>query len=260
MKKRIFILTLILSLVCWLPAGAYWAENESDPSNAVGETALGLLTADALRLTTGSDVAIVVPAELGAALDTAAITQEALAQSYPQDLAVMQTDIPVRSLWQLLEQMLSCLTLTDTGLVNNRRSDITRFPQVSGLRFVYDPAQKAGSRLLSLATEDGTVLDAEDEETTLTLCGSLTLLSGGYGGPAAESVRPAGTQRELMMEFFSAATVDEAPQDGRAILMTDRSHSGLVLAGRIARWTIAAGLLSAGILFLGSDRKRRQFP
>lgn len=115
------------------------------------ETNLGNLVADALRFVAGTDVALQNGGGIRASVNAGDVsvgdTFNVLSFT---NLVVAAQTMTAEQLRGVLEHGLGGTTPTGTAE--------GRFPQLSGLRVVYDSTLPAGSRIVSLVLDDGTVL------------------------------------------------------------------------------------------------------
>jgi len=106
------------------------------------ETAMGNLIADAIRDSTGADIAITNGGGIRANRQYAAgssLSRRDILSELPFGNATVMVEITGKDVRDALENGLS--------QVDNRAG---RFPQVSGLKLVYDPKATAGNRIVSL--------------------------------------------------------------------------------------------------------------
>ena len=89
---------------------------------------------------------------------------------FPFGNNVATTIMSGKQLWQALENGVSKWP-TDG-----------RFPQVSGLRFTFDPTKPAGSRILSVSRPDGSPIPADAKTFTVTTVDYLIAGGDGYQG------------------------------------------------------------------------------
>ncbi len=108
------------------------------------ESGIGNWVADAMRAATGADVAIQNPGGLRADLDAGPVTVRDVFEIMPFDNRIVVVTLTGAQLRQAVEQG-----------VSGRSS-----PQVSGIRFRFDPGRERGARLLSLELADGRPVEA----------------------------------------------------------------------------------------------------
>lgn len=114
------------------------------------EAAIGNLIADAIRASTGADIAITNGGGIRANKQYpagATLTRRDILSEMPFGNATVMVEITGKDVKDALENGLS--------QVDNRAG---RFPQVSGLKIVYDPKAPAGARVVSVEV-NGTPLD-----------------------------------------------------------------------------------------------------
>lgn len=152
-----------------------------------GENAFGNLVADALREAVAADVALMNSGGIRGNrryLPGAVLTRGDL-----------QSELPFRNRIALLEisgaQLRSAL---EDGL--RGYDDLTgAFPQVSGLRVVFDPEAEVGRRILSVETDDGPI----DENRRYSLATVDFLAQGGDGYASLTAGRPLRTSINTLL-------------------------------------------------------------
>jgi 5'-nucleotidase len=186
-----------------------------------GESALGNLVADAMRLRYGTQLALTngggirrsLPADNYLPADT---TLRRLAAPYvigpPFDLVKgdVQTILPFGNLavtrtvtgaqlWSALENGVSQINLANTPIGADGR-----FPQISGFRFKYDATKPAGSRVWEVTLADGTPIPKDG--TTYTFTTNDFVNSGGdFYSMFADGQ---GVSREILADVLRAHISD----------------------------------------------------
>jgi hypothetical protein len=179
------------------------------------ECSLGDSVADSLRSQFDTQIALVGGGELGYSLISGQISDADLENALPVDSPISTVTLTPAQLTQLLESLLGHGTAEGNSYLDTELSAFDGFPQLSGLTLTYDITAPAGSRLVSLALEDGTVLDTSDDTTQLALAATLPLLDGTYG-PEISGAEPTGlTLRQVFSAYLSEHSDLETPQTGR---------------------------------------------
>ncbi|MEG0973048.1 MAG: 5'-nucleotidase C-terminal domain-containing protein, partial [Lachnospiraceae bacterium] len=106
----------------------------------VQETNLGNLAADAMRVITGSDIALENGGGIRASIQPGDITKNHMATVFPFGNTVMVKEVTGEAVKKALEQSVSGYPEAMGG-----------FFQVSGIKVQFDPMQEAGSRIVSIA-------------------------------------------------------------------------------------------------------------
>lgn len=147
----------------------------------VEECNLGNLIADAYRWETGADIAIMNGGGIRANIDTGEITFGEVLEVLPFGNTVATMDIDGASIVAALENGVSTIILNDAGQVQRGGAN-GRFPQVSGIRYGYDPNLEAGSRItfVEVLQDDGTYAPI-DESATYSLTVLNFMATGGDG-------------------------------------------------------------------------------
>ncbi|MSW80966.1 MAG: hypothetical protein F2840_07420 [Actinobacteria bacterium] len=125
---------------------------------------------------------------------------------FPFGNNVATTTMTGRQLWSELESVVSKWP-TDGP-----------FPQVSGLRFTFDPNKPVGSRILSVSRSDGSPIPADAQQYTVTTIDYL--ISGGDGYQSVFSAADS-----VMREPYLEAVLDAFRKDlaaGRVTLVPRR--------------------------------------
>lgn len=147
-----------------------------DDTTGTGETALGNLITDAQRWKVGADVAFLNPGGIRADLAAGPVTWGDLFATQPFGNELILVDLTGAQIYALLEQQW--------------QQGGTRFLQLSGIEYDYNPSLAAGSRIVEVRAADGTPLDLE---ASYRVVANAFLANGGD----AFSVMEEGTNREV---------------------------------------------------------------
>jgi 5'-nucleotidase len=190
------------------------------PSTSVsrrGESVLGDLVTDAMRVGTGADIALLNAGtlRLDDAIQPGPITNHQLESifPFPDQTRIVTFPLTGARLRRLLEHGLSARVLGTGG-----------FLQVSGLSFTFDPARPSGSRVVGeVRRGDGKVLAPTD--TITAAFGVYPACEGGdgYSVPEAESAcgqrQTAPRAVDLLTRYITESLGGkiEAPKDSRVV-------------------------------------------
>jgi 2',3'-cyclic-nucleotide 2'-phosphodiesterase (5'-nucleotidase family) len=130
------------------------------------ETNLGDLVADVMREAAGADVALVNGGTIRAGIPAGAVTVGGIYDVLPFDNWLISFALTGRELRAALETGVSRVEVRDGG-----------FPQVSGMRFLFDPRKPVGGRILSVEVGGAPL----DEARTYVLATHDFLAAGGDG-------------------------------------------------------------------------------
>lgn len=173
------------------------------------ESAMGNLIADAMRVAVGADVAITNGGGIRAdrTYDAGAVlTRRDILSELPFGNVTVMTEITGQ---QILDALENGVSQVENGA--------GRFPQVSGIAFVYDPTAPAGSRIAEV-TVNGAALDVN---ATYTVATNDYMLRGGdgYGALGGGRVLIDQGNGNLMandvMEYVEAAGTVDVQVEGR---------------------------------------------
>jgi 5'-nucleotidase len=144
--------------------------NAKSADGRTQETNVGDFIADAYRQATGADVGLVNGGSIraDAIFKRGVLTKRDVISILPYNNKVVKLQIPGAVLRAAIEHGVASIgTEAEPG----------RFPQVSGLRFVYDATRKPGARITSI-TINGKALD---DKQNYTLATTVYVVGGGDG-------------------------------------------------------------------------------
>jgi 5'-nucleotidase / UDP-sugar diphosphatase len=146
----------------------------------VEECALGNLITDAMIAETGAQIAITNGGGIRADIDEGEITVGDVLTVLPFGNLVSTFELTGADVIAALENGVSLITVEEGAVVRDGAGG--RFPQVSGIRYSYDPTQDEGSRIVSVEVrgEDGSYT-AIDPEATYTIVSNDFMRGGGDG-------------------------------------------------------------------------------
>lgn len=161
------------------------------------ETNLGNMIADIVRETTGAEVSIINGGSIRTGIPKGEITVGQIYATIPFNNYLVAVRMSGKQLIDALEHGVS-------GIENGEG----RFPQVSGIRFTFDPMMKAGSRIVS-ATAGGLPILPEKDYTVATLD---FIAAGGDGYRSfGEAIRDSGDFSEVAGAMKSSRLVYNDP-------------------------------------------------
>lgn len=231
------------------------------------ETNLGNLVADAMRFAGKADVAIQNGGGIRAGIAAGDVTVGDTFNVLPfTNLVRRAPSVDAGQLKQILEH--SVATASAAGDVNGR------FAQVSGLRVIYDTQRNAGSRVLKVTLDDGTVLIDNGVVVNGLRRFSLSTIdftaAGGDGYPFAaagvlfENAVDTITYQEALERFISSPL----EQGGLGGLITSARYGAanpMDAAGRLVDVALAPvpepatyGMMALGLGLLGWLQRRRR--
>ena len=173
------------------------------------EAAIGNLIADATRAEVNADIAITNGGGIRGNKEYpagATLTRKDILSELPFGNRTVKLEVTGEMVWAALENGVS--------EVENAAG---RFPQVSGLSFVYDPAKPKGARLLSVTAGDQPL----DRARTYTLATNDYMYGGGDGYTMLKSAKPVFGVRDAklmandVMAYISARKSVDAAVEGR---------------------------------------------
>lgn len=189
----------------------------------VEECLLGDLITDALRAETGAQIAITNGGGIRADIDEGAITLGEVLTVLPFGNVTATFEISGADIVAALEHGVSRVTVENGTVVRTGASG--GFPQVSGLRFTFDPTQEAGSRIVSVEVEgaDGTFAAIDPAATYSVATNNFTRQGGdGYTMFAENAINPydfGKTLDQVLAEYLAELAVVEPAVEGRITIV-----------------------------------------
>ncbi len=157
-----------------------------------GETNLGNLIADAMRIKMNTDFAITNGGGIRASIDTGKITKGEVITVLPFGNTGVAIKLTGEQVWEAIEHGVSQYP-AEEGL----------FPQVSGLSFKFNPDKPAGERLVEINV-DGKPIDMNK---TYTVATNDFMAAGGDGYTVFQqgsTVNEAGGLEEIVMDYIGS--------------------------------------------------------
>jgi len=189
----------------------------------VEECTLGNLIADALRAETGAQIAIVNAGGIRSDIEEGDITLGEVLTVQPFGNTTSTFSATGADIVAALENGVSTIVVED-GVV--ARADLSgRFPQVSGIRYSFDPNLEAGSRIVGVdvQAEDGTFSPIDLEATYTVVTNNFVRNGGdGYSIFAENAVDPYDFGRvdyEVLADYLAANTPVAPEVEGRITMV-----------------------------------------
>jgi 2',3'-cyclic-nucleotide 2'-phosphodiesterase (5'-nucleotidase family) len=178
----------------------------------VEEMPIGNLVADALRWGTGADIALANGGGIRDILPAGEVTIGHVYTVLPFGNNGVTLEITPALLREILEHGIHQMPASNG-----------RFPQVSGMTFIYNVLAPEGNRILEI-TVAGQPLDLDDDETTLIIATNNFLAAGGDGYAIfaeLEIIGEFGTLDELLIAYLQYADLSGLAVEGRIVEVTE---------------------------------------
>ena len=179
------------------------------------ESSLGSAVADAVRISLGSDIAIICGGELAYGLPPGEATYDEIKNVFVEDHKIAAARVTVKELRQILERGLANITLDQSERIDEHRSASDGFPQISGFMLYYDVSAPPGQRVYEILIH-GERVDLDSDTHTVTLGSTAYMLQGGYGLPPVEDVTASElTLSEVMVRYIVSGLNEYSPSERR---------------------------------------------
>lgn len=185
--------------------------------NVNTETALGNLTADAVRSVTGSDIALIPSGEFGLNIQKGNVTEKVIADCYLRNDGIAVAKITVSELLEILESSASQIYLKENLTIDWDKCPPDAYLQMSGISVRIDTAAPEGQKIMSAKLPDGTLLSADDENTVIKCAGTVSMFEGTYGHARIENYTETADLRNTVTEYFRSEGTIGIPSDSKRI-------------------------------------------
>ena len=181
------------------------------------EQPLGNLVADAMRVLGDADITVTNGGGLRADIQIGDITRGDLNSILPFGNVLVVKEATPAALKAIMENGLQFAPSPDG-----------RFPQISGMSVVYDPAKPAGLKVLSIAV-NGIELDLTDDATIIRLATNDFMANGGDGYTAIAELTTIAEidsldtvfERYIVSHLSGTITEEHAKLEGRILALGD---------------------------------------
>ncbi len=263
-QKASAIALLILACAAFLSADAL-----ADGNDAIGnvpvllassglrdaayeECTLGDALADAVARSVDCDVVILNGGDLTGNLQPGSASGAMLEECIAPDRRIATVKISPRRLAALLEAALSHVVLTPERSYAIPDARHAAFPQISGMKLIYDPAAPPGQRLVRVTLESG-ALDLQDDTASLTLAATCHMLDGGYEMPPVAGYTATDRTLTDAMEAYIRGGLGDYERPGKRIRATGIRTNDL----QIGYLALMAGVIVIVFLAGGVSWKKK---
>lgn len=264
-RKFVAVCMVVFTLSCAMTVPVFAAnevvgQNEllltamNEPGARGGECTLGDATADAMRESFGTEIALLPGGVFAFNLLGGDITREDVYLIFPGEDMLGTAELTAAELWEVLEHSVSKFTVNESDCVDWENSLFDGFLQVSGLSFRFDASSLPGERVTEVTLDDGRTIDPADHETIITVVSTAEMLSGGYGYPTLDWRETDLTLPEMFIRYL--ATVDgalKAPELSRITMIgtADNAFLNNVKSDAVLFLACAGAIALVGFLTFG---------
>jgi 2',3'-cyclic-nucleotide 2'-phosphodiesterase (5'-nucleotidase family) len=233
--------------------GKYAALQKS--SQGSSESPLGDVVADAVRIATGADLALINSGDLMNDLPQGAVHWQDITEVFSDNRLLSLTIISPAELKKILEISVSHIqVIASTEKIDEIASEFKGFCQVSGFSFKYDASAPVDQRIMTVTLLNGSQVDLKDDQKQLTLAATSYMLSGGYEYPKLDEV----SQLEIgladaLAKYVEAGNISNLDENERIAVLGARKN---LITSTIPPELILAGSAIIIVIFLVSFRKK----
>lgn len=180
----------------------------NEPEKRDAESPADSLFADAIRETTGTEIAFLPGLGYGAAIQPGVITADELRNLIPHDTGIFTMRLTGAQIREVLEQAIENVFTTDAT------KKVGGMIQISGLRFTYDARLPRGNRIKEIFVGEKSLVPAR----SYTVAINALLAEGGHNQKTFVSgteKREAGKQYEIVKKWIAAKKSVSVPPTNR---------------------------------------------
>lgn len=248
------LLTAALSASALAAAPDAWSATLNDTPRAMAEETpyltqceLGSAVADAFCAAGQTQIALVETKLLSNDLNQGTLTRADIEHVFVTDEPLASASITTKQLYELLENAVSQTEVDSATEHIAEDSPINEsFCQISGFTFRYDVSAQAGDRLVWVRLDDGTELERDDTETSITVTAEQSLLDA-LGGETLDV-----TCVDALCDYIAGHSDLPQGEQERISIIGARENT---IAGMFPRWLIIAGVGILVVLLAGSGMR-----
>jgi hypothetical protein len=220
-KKILRITMVALCISLFLPAYVFAYDKQdivgrpamlltavSNDGSLADESIMGYACADAILNATDAEISFVCGGELIANLEPKEQTYEQVSSVFKEpELGLATTEVTGLQLKEILENGFSHIVIDEAETIDKSQSAFAGFPQVSGIRVIYDASQPSGERVRHVYIDDKEI-DLADEKKQYTLASTKNVFDGAYGYPKVSYQESNISLAEAMADYIHKGTLD----------------------------------------------------
>ena len=174
---------------------------KNDNDMQVKSTSLGNFIADVYKSSSNADIAIISASEINSDFKTGKITRSDISGLLNPNSTVQIKKISPRILRLVLEGAISKAVLKDNKSLDEANSASTKFLQISGFKFHYNPRNEVGHKVVKIVLDDGRSLNLNDSNSNIRIAASSFLMTGGDENTALAGIT------DVLQQFDNVGTV-----------------------------------------------------
>ena len=166
-------------------------------------TSLGAASADAARITSGADFAIINGGDFYSNLPSGSLTFDVVRGVFAENRGLAVAKVTPKQLAAIIEAGVGHIIINPDESIK-RHDAHGAFPQVSGFTFIYDASAGPGARLVSITADNGKELNQHDDMAEYSLCATDYMLSGGFDMPTIPHTELGISLADSLAEYISS--------------------------------------------------------
>ena len=219
----------------------------NDINTQLKTTPIGNFIADIYREATEADISVIAAGEILTDLKKGVLTRADINSLLKPSNSLQTKKITPKVLRLILEGAVTKSEFTEETKETNdpildySKSATTKFLQVSGMKFYYNPNNEVGHKVVKIVLDSGKNLNLNDTKTTLKLAASSYLMNGGedYTALSGEKniLAQYGNTNTVIVDYFLNRGIVIENTDERAIISDKKEDLTYI-------WVIASAALA----------------
>ena len=202
------IAAAMLILTSAAPVGTLGRAVEGVAESRYEQSEIGCAVADAVRLSTDADAALVYAGEIQNGLSGLPLSQSDVEAVFSQDEEICVADVSAQTLYDIVEHGCSHVVLDKETYIDPEPSAWDGFLQISGISYVFDVTAPEGSRITKLCLNDETL---PKDNTMLKVAAPKSLFDGALSYPEIKHQATGITLSEALADAISKEHVNTSP-------------------------------------------------
>ena len=202
------IAAAMLLLTSAAPVGTLGRAVEGVAESRYEQSEIGCAVADAIRLSTEADVALMYAGEIQNGLSGLPLSQSDVEAVFSQDEEICVAEISAQTLYDIVEHGCSHVALDEETYIDPEASAWDGFLQISGISYVFDVTAPEGSRITKLCLNDEML---PKDDTVLKVAAPKSLFDGAFSYPEVRYQATEITMSQALADAISKEQVSTAP-------------------------------------------------
>lgn len=247
MNLFVGIAAAMLILTSAAPVGTLGRAVEGVAESRYEQSEIGCAVADAIRLSTDADAALVYAGKIQNGLSGLPLSQSDVETVFCKDEEICVAEVSAQTLYDIVEHGCSHVVLDEETYIDPEASAWDGFLQISGISYVFDVTAPEGSRITKLCLNDETL---PKDDVMRKVAAPKSLFDGALSYPEIKYQATGITMSEALVDAIYKEQVNTSPDTRiRAIGCRDDA-----IISYIGRGPLAA-IMVIGMIIIAVGKK-----